>query len=159
MSHKPGLIMGKTGPRRNAAHIAVDMLVGKRIEMRRIMLGISQEQLGEAIGMSFQQVQKYESGKNRVSASRLFDLGKALGVSVSYFFQEIGEEQDELTTSDLKFAGYVSRLGAGERQAIWKLIEAMNAVPVCPYHEPVPENAIRLSRSGHVTHINGKRIV
>ena len=67
----------------------VDKYVGSRVRMRRIMLGMSQEKLGEAIGITFQQLQKYERGANRISASRLFNLSQVLGVPVSFFFDEI----------------------------------------------------------------------
>lgn len=65
-----------------------DVFVGSRIRMRRKMLGISQETLGQKIGLTFQQIQKYEKGTNRVGASRLADIAGALDVPVSFFFQE-----------------------------------------------------------------------
>lgn len=68
----------------------VDVHVGQRMRLRRIMLGMSQEKLGDAIGLTFQQVQKYERGANRISASRLYDLVHVLDVPVSYFFEELG---------------------------------------------------------------------
>jgi transcriptional regulator with XRE-family HTH domain len=66
---------------------AADKRVGKRIRMRRLMLGMSQSQLASAIGVTFQQVQKYEAGINRVSASRLQQMAKVLKVEVAFFFQ------------------------------------------------------------------------
>ncbi len=60
--------------------------------MRRTLLGMSQEKLGEAIGLTFQQVQKYERGANRIGCSRLFDLAQVLDVPVGYFFEEMSEE-------------------------------------------------------------------
>lgn len=65
----------------------IDVLIGARIKGRRIALKISQTTLAEAIGVRFQQVQKYESGANRVSASRLLMIAETLGVPISYFFQ------------------------------------------------------------------------
>lgn len=65
----------------------IDKLIGARIKGRRIALKISQTTLAEAIGVRFQQVQKYESGANRVSASRLLMIAETLGVPISYFFQ------------------------------------------------------------------------
>ena len=65
----------------------VDKYVGSRVRMRRIMLGMSQEKLGEALGLTFQQVQKYERGFNRVGASRLWELSRVLGVPITYFFE------------------------------------------------------------------------
>ena len=67
----------------------VDVHVGGRVRLRRTLLGLSQEKLGEAIGLTFQQVQKYERGANRIGASRLWDLSRVLDVPVSYFFDEM----------------------------------------------------------------------
>ncbi len=66
----------------------IDIHVGKRLRLRRTMLGISQEKLAEILGITFQQVQKYEKGINRVGSSRLFDIAKALNVPVNFFFDE-----------------------------------------------------------------------
>jgi transcriptional regulator with XRE-family HTH domain len=70
----------------------IDVHVGARVRLRRTLLGMSQEKLGEAIGLTFQQVQKYERGANRVGASRLYDLSRVLDVPVSYFFEEMRAE-------------------------------------------------------------------
>ena len=67
----------------------IDVHVGSRIRLRRTLLGMSQERLGEALGLTFQQVQKYERGANRVGASRLFDLARILDVPISYFFDDM----------------------------------------------------------------------
>jgi transcriptional regulator with XRE-family HTH domain len=67
----------------------IDVHVGSRIRLRRNMLGLSQEKLGEAIGLTFQQVQKYERGANRVGASRLHELSRVLDVPVSFFFDNM----------------------------------------------------------------------
>lgn len=64
----------------------IDRHVGSRVRMRRMLAGVSQEKLGEALGLTFQQVQKYEKGANRISASRLQQIAKMLDVPVSYFF-------------------------------------------------------------------------
>nr|WP_200860254.1 helix-turn-helix transcriptional regulator [Paramagnetospirillum caucaseum] len=69
----------------------VDVHVGGRMRLRRTLLGMSQEKLGEAIGLTFQQVQKYERGANRIGASRLFDLSRVLDVPVSYFFDDMAD--------------------------------------------------------------------
>ena len=60
--------------------------------MRRTLLGFSQERLGEAVGLTFQQIQKYERGANRIGASRMYDLSRILDVPVSYFFEEMPDE-------------------------------------------------------------------
>ena len=67
----------------------IDVHVGTRIRLRRTLLGMSQERLGEALGLTFQQVQKYERGVNRVGASRLFDLSRVLDVPISFFFDDM----------------------------------------------------------------------
>lgn len=66
-----------------------DIHVGSRIRLRRILLKMSQERLGHALGLTFQQIQKYERGTNRVGASRLFDISRILDVPISYFFDEM----------------------------------------------------------------------
>ena len=69
----------------------IDAHVGARIRLRRTLMGMSQERLGEALGLTFQQVQKYERGVNRVGASRLFDLSRVLDVPISFFFDDMPE--------------------------------------------------------------------
>lgn len=82
----------------------IDVHVGHRIRMRRQFVGMSQEKLGELLGITFQQVQKYEKGSNRISASRLYFTAKILGVPVQFFFDDLpgvdereglGEQRDE----------------------------------------------------------------
>lgn len=77
---------GQHGPRRPNP---IDAHVGGRVKLRRMLLGMSQEKLGEQLGLTFQQVQKYEKGINRIGASRLFDLAKVLGVSVQFFYDQL----------------------------------------------------------------------
>ena len=67
----------------------VDVHVGSRVRLRRMLLGMSQEKLGEHLGLTFQQIQKYEKGINRIGASRLFDLSKVLAVPVQFFYEEL----------------------------------------------------------------------
>lgn len=67
----------------------IDVHVGNRIRMRRQLVGMSQEKLGELLGITFQQVQKYEKGANRISASRLYLSAKVLGVPVQFFFDDL----------------------------------------------------------------------
>jgi transcriptional regulator with XRE-family HTH domain len=69
----------------------IDVHVGKRLRLRRTLLGMSQERLGELLGLTFQQVQKYERGANRIGSSRLFELGQILDVPVSFFFDDLPE--------------------------------------------------------------------
>jgi len=67
----------------------IDVQVGSRVRLRRNMLGLSQEKLGQMIGLTFQQVQKYERGANRISASRLYELSRVLDVPILFFFDNI----------------------------------------------------------------------
>ena len=71
----------------------VDVHVGKRVRHRRWMVGMTQQQLGDIVGIKFQQIQKYETGMNRISASRLWDIAQALGVSISFFFEGFDEDE------------------------------------------------------------------
>lgn len=82
----------------------VDVHVGARIRLRRTLLGMSQESLGEAIGLTFQQVQKYERGANRVGASRLWDLSRVLDVPVSYFFDDMDDGVSNLSPRHIRGA-------------------------------------------------------
>lgn len=70
----------------------IDVHVGSRVRMRRMLVGLSQEKLGERLGLTFQQVQKYEKGSNRVSASRLYQMAQILGVPVQFFFEDLPEQ-------------------------------------------------------------------
>src|ERR687894_1039497 len=79
-------LLRRTGRPKVETPNPVDVRVGARLRLRRNMLGLSQEKLGEAIGLTFQQVQKYERGANRIGASRLYELSRALDVPVSFFF-------------------------------------------------------------------------
>lgn len=74
----------------------VDVHVGKRIRHRRWMVGMTQQQLGEAVGIKFQQIQKYETGMNRVSASRLWDIAHAMDVPVNFFFEGLDGDSTEM---------------------------------------------------------------
>jgi transcriptional regulator with XRE-family HTH domain len=80
---------GRRGRSRPPGPDPVDVLVGSRVRLRRNMLGLSQEKLGEALGLTFQQVQKYERGANRISASRLFQLSRILDVPVRFFYDAV----------------------------------------------------------------------
>src|SRR5262252_8709955 len=79
-------------PKRGRSTATIDDHVGGRIRERRIMLGLTQQQLAELIGVTYQQEHKYERGINRVSAGRLSEIARALNVPVGYFYEGIGEE-------------------------------------------------------------------
>lgn len=72
----------------------VDVHVGGRVRLRRVFLGYSQEKLANALGLTFQQIQKYERGANRISASKLYELSRILSVPVTYFFEGVESEGD-----------------------------------------------------------------
>src|SRR5690606_913248 len=79
----------RPGSGRGGGPNPVDVHVGQRVRQRRTLMGLSQEKLGEALGLTFQQVQKYERGANRIGASRLFDLANILDTDVNYFFEDM----------------------------------------------------------------------
>jgi transcriptional regulator with XRE-family HTH domain len=88
----------RTGGERSNAERAphqIDVHVGAQIRLRRTLLGITQGRLAELIGLTFQQIQKYEGGANRIGASRLFEIGAALDVPVSFFFQGLESQSEE----------------------------------------------------------------
>lgn len=74
---------------------SIDAHVGGRVRLRRMLLGMSQEKLGDLLGVTFQQVQKYEKGANRIGASRLFSLSRALGVTIQFFYDEFLPDEAE----------------------------------------------------------------
>jgi len=74
-------------PKKQAS--AVDVHVGNRVRIRRMLIGMSQERLGDLLGLTFQQVQKYEKGVNRIGAGRLFEISRILTVPINYFFEGV----------------------------------------------------------------------
>ena len=92
----------------------VDIHVGTKIPLTRASRGISQQQLSEMLGISFQQLQKYERGINRISASRLWEVSQALGVKVSYFFDgadgEEGQVIEEISTRTIELATQINQI-------------------------------------------------
>ncbi len=86
-------------PERESRPSPIDQHVGSRVRLRRTLLGMSQERLGDALGLTFQQVQKYERGVNRVGASRLFDISRVLDVPISFFFDDMPEGMSETPVS------------------------------------------------------------
>jgi transcriptional regulator with XRE-family HTH domain len=96
----------KTNPnQREAEHRPdpIDIHVGQKLRQRRMLVGLSQEKLGESVGLTFQQIQKYERGTNRMGASRVFHFSRVLAVPVSYFFEDLSA-QDEGADSVRGFA-------------------------------------------------------
>jgi transcriptional regulator with XRE-family HTH domain len=122
----------------------VDRHVGLRIRMRRKELGISQERLAESIGLTFQQVQKYERAANRVSASKLWEMSRALSTNISYFYEGLGDTietpgsnlpresmQDFLLTPEgIELAAVFPKIAKGRvRRKILDLVRAMAGEP------------------------------
>ena len=105
----------------------VDVHVGKRIRHRRWMVGMTQQQLAEKVGIKFQQIQKYETGMNRVSASRLWDIAETLGVPVAFFFDGM-----EASVGDLDAAapveGFVPADILADKEAL-QLVRSYYAIP------------------------------
>ncbi len=101
----------------------IDAHVGSRIRLRRTLMGMSQERLGEALGLTFQQIQKYERGVNRVGASRLFDLSRVLDVPIAFFFDDMPGQLAELhgTHQNTRATG-----GFAEQQDGFGADEALN---------------------------------
>lgn len=96
----------------------IDVHVGGRVRFRRMLLGMSQEKLGEKLGLTFQQIQKYEKGINRIGASRLFDLAQVLGVSVQFFYEEAPAAAD---------APRLLAAGFGEKPAEGSIVEFLRS--------------------------------
>jgi transcriptional regulator with XRE-family HTH domain len=122
----------------------VDRHVGLRIRMRRKELGISQERLAESIGLTFQQVQKYERAANRVSASKLWEMSRALSTNISYFYEGLGDAIEApgsnlpresmqnflLTPEGIELAAVFPKIAKGRvRRKILDLVRAMAGEP------------------------------
>ncbi|WP_292292518.1 helix-turn-helix transcriptional regulator [Marivita sp.] len=104
----------------------VDVHVGKRVRHRRWLVGMTQQQLAEKVGIKFQQIQKYETGANRVSASRLWDIADALDVPVAFFFEGIAESQQDGASTPRADAVPADLLG--DKEAL-DLIRSYYAIP------------------------------
>lgn len=109
----------------------VDVHVGERLRSRRVLLGISQEKLADAVGITFQQVQKYERGANRVSASRLWQFSKILDAPISYFFDSFSEPKNPVTVglSDNLQEGFAHDANVMEQKETIDLIREYYSIP------------------------------
>lgn len=105
----------------------VDVHVGKRIRHRRWMVGMTQQQIAEKVGIKFQQIQKYETGMNRVSASRLWDIAEALNVPVAFFFEGIGDVAAKDADGSVESAAMPSDILA-DKEAL-ELVRSYYAIP------------------------------
>ncbi len=116
--------VGEFGPR------PVDVHVGRRVRARRTLIGMSQEELGQHVGLTFQQIQKYERGKNRMGASMLWQFSRILGQPISWFFEGIGERKrkiDDLLAKreTLKFVRYLSACDPDVQKHVAAMIHAV----------------------------------
>ncbi|MEO0989852.1 MAG: helix-turn-helix transcriptional regulator [Pseudomonadota bacterium] len=102
----------------------VDVHVGKRIRHRRWMVGMTQQQLAEMVGIKFQQIQKYETGMNRVSASRLWDISDALDVPVGFFFDGLSAHETESDVDKAEMPGDI----LADKEAL-ELVRSYYAIP------------------------------
>ena len=102
----------------------VDVHVGKRIRHRRWMVGMTQQQLAEKVGIKFQQIQKYETGMNRVSASRLWDIAESLSVPVSFFFEGLNDNSAQDVGRDNGLPGDILH----DKEAL-ELVRSYYAIP------------------------------
>jgi len=113
----------------------IDVHVGNRVRLRRTLLGMSQEKLGGALGLTFQQVQKYERGVNRIGASRLFDLARVLDVPIGFFFDDMSPELGGNSATRPRSGSYGSAQGqegfeddALNRRETLELVRAYNRI-------------------------------
>ncbi|MEM8987986.1 MAG: helix-turn-helix transcriptional regulator [Pseudomonadota bacterium] len=110
------------------AAIPVDEFVGDRIRLRRSLIGLTQEQLSARLNISYQQIQKYETGANRVSAGRLYQISQVLGVDVGYFYQGYGapiEETEQTAVSNRLTADLVRNFNEIADENIRQAIAAL----------------------------------
>ncbi len=115
----------------------IDVHVGSRVRLRRTLLGMTQTQLGERLGITFQQIQKYERGANRISASRLYQMSHILDVSVSYFFDDLDEGASAWSPDDIMLKRETLELvrayyrigGPAVRKRLFELTKAMADLP------------------------------
>jgi len=120
----------------------VDRHVGSRLRLQRTLIGFSQQKLGQALGITFQQIQKYEHGTNRIGASRLYQISQILDVPVSFFFEEMPEptrqsNNEEPTAKTIKITDRKSlefmrdwvHLSAEKKSAIHQVVKSMNNAP------------------------------
>lgn len=122
----------------------VDRHVGARVRMRRILLGFSQEKLADALGLTFQQVQKYEKGTNRISASRLQQISGALGVPIDFFYSDGTSANEAGGFADSGKPGYDADMMTSDGL---KLLKAFNAIQDPQTRRRIVELAQTLSTS------------
>jgi len=107
----------------------VDVHVGSRVRLRRTLLGMSQEKLGNAVGLTFQQIQKYERGANRIGASRLFEMSRVLDVPVQFFFDEMPTEPESSDYRPMSAEADTPEQDPMARRETLELVRAYHRIP------------------------------
>ena len=116
----------KAKGRRSVDEIEIDQRIGQRVRERRIVMGLSQTELADGLGITFQQLQKYEKGHNRIAAGRLYGCAQLLGVRPEYFFEGLESSDSETSDETLKLArAYYGIADLAQRQLVRKLIQAI----------------------------------
>lgn len=112
----------------------IDVHVGARVKLRRMILGMSQEALGKSLGLTFQQIQKYEKGANRIGASRVFELSKLLDVPIQYFYDDYGDT----------IGGPAKGLAEGEADdGFMTLVNSPEGVELCRYFAAITDPQVK----------------
>lgn len=109
----------------------VDVHVGGRVRMRRMILGLSQDKLADALGLTFQQVQKYEKGSNRIGASRMFEIADVLKVPVQYFYDDFSAKNGSYGFAD------------GQQNSFMELLHSPEGVQLCRHFSEIKDPKIR----------------
>lgn len=113
----------------------IDVHVGGRVRLRRTMLGMSQDRLADSLGLTFQQIQKYEKGVNRIGASRVFEISRVLGVPIQFFF-------DDFDVNTGRSYGFAEQ-GPDDGMAMMELLNTPEGVQLCKHFASIKDPKIR----------------
>lgn len=113
----------------------IDVHVGGRVRLRRTMLGMSQDKLADSLGLTFQQIQKYEKGVNRIGASRVFEISHVLGVPIQFFFDDFDVESG-------RSYGFAEQ-GPDDGMAMMELLNTPEGVQLCKHFSSIKDPKIR----------------
>ena len=128
--------MPETKENKRAPH-PMDIHVGSRVRLRRMMQGISQEKLGEELDLTFQQVQKYEKGVNRIGASRLYDIARVLEVPVQFFYDDFGDGPETMI-------GFAETQGKSEEKSdFMQLLATPEGMQLCRAFASIKDYQVR----------------
>ena len=123
-------------PSKKAPH-PIDAHVGNRVRLRRMLMGMSQEKLGDALGLTFQQVQKYEKGVNRIGASRLYMMSRILEVPIQFFYEDYGPDSPDAH-------GFAEAGGSkNEDQPVLDFIGSPEGVQLCRHFAKISDQQVR----------------